>query len=273
MGNLKENTPIEHLLTHPDPRDKTVIDIVKDADDAGIRTLTVTMERTIPVRCETPPRQHDFRAMEGFIAYLHEYGGPKPACPTTVLCDPITGRFVAILDENHELQTERITFTPQPHPAFQEWQGVLDKPLDFPTLAAFVQRQRRTIENGPVIAKLLRQIKASTKVELLNGAGKDAVNGITWTTKIQGVDKGSDAELPETLRITVPLYLDAVVTTLDIDLNLETRDEGKKIVAVLSAPTLKEDMWKALLVYAEACKEFQFGFGVPQYGQWAYQPQ
>lgn len=269
MGDFdKKPQPIEKLLTQPDPRDKTVVDIVHDLSNASIKTLTVRTERKAPVRAETPPRAHEFKAMEGFVNYLNEHGNNL----TFVMCDPETGRFFAILDEQAMEGTERITFTPQVHPAFSEWSQVLGRAIDFPTLAAFIQRQRRTIVDGAKLAGLLRQIKASTKVELHNGVGKDAINGLVYTAKIQGIEKGVDADLPDVITVEVPLYIDALPVVLEIDLTLEMRDEGKKVAAVLSCPALKVKQFEALQVYAEACKEFQFGFGVPAYSQWAYLP-
>lgn len=260
---------VEGLVTTFDHRDKTVFDIIQDASDTGTKRLVVEIERKPPVRAETPARSHQFRAMDGFVSYLNNNGDTD----TLVLCDPISGCFAAVLYEHMEDGFEQLTFTPQPHPAFVEWQNMLDKAIDFPTLAAFIHRQRRTVQDGDRLARQLRQIKASTKVELFNGVGKDAVNGITYTAKIQGKENGVDAELPEVLVVTVPMYMDSVVpTVLEIDLTLEAKDEGKKIVAVLSAPTLKTEMFKALQVYAEACKDFQFGFGTPQHTPWQYLP-
>lgn len=265
---MAEKKTVEQLLTEYDPHQKTIVNFVKDAEDSGIRTLKVDIKRRAPVRSETPPRAHVFKDMDGFVKYLNAYGDTD----TLVMCDPETARFYAVLDEAKEEGVERIMFIPQPHPAFVEWQQVLDRLLDFPTLAQFINRQRRTIADGAKLAGLLRQIKASTKVELHNGVGNGAVNGIMYTCKIQSQDKNAEADLPETIAVDIPIYIDSPAPThLEIDLTLEARDEGKKVMAVLSAPTLKVELFKALQLYAASCNDFQFGFGVPGWSDWKYQ--
>ncbi len=266
---MAERKPVEQLLTDYDPKDKTVLEIVSDAEDKGITKLEINIERKDPKRSETPPRAHYFHDIAGFHDYLVANADGENAA---VFCKLDSGRFAAVLDERATNGVEVVYFQPQPHPTFVEWQQVLERQLDFPTLAAFIQRQRRCIVDGAGLAGMLRQIKASTKVELLNGVGKDAVNGLTYTVKIQGIDKGKDAELPEVVVVNVPLYMDSPsVTNLEVDLTLEARDEGKKVLATLSAPTLKVAQFNAMKEYAAMLKDFPFAFGYVEHGQWRYQ--
>lgn len=269
MGHGTGKSSVEQLLTEYDAKDKTVLEIVSDAEDKGIKTLTVNVERKAPVRSETYPRAHVFKDIAGFSDYLVRNGATDDVM---VFCNPDTGCFAAVLNEAEAQGTEIVYFQPQPHPTYVEWANVLERPLDFPALSAFIQRQRRVIDDGAGLAGMLRQIKASTKVELLNGVGKDAVNGLTYTVKIQGIDKGKDAELPDVIVVTLPLYMDSPTPTrLEIDLTLEAKDEGKRVLAVLSAPTLKVAQFAALQEYAALLKGFNFAFGAPEYSRWQYQ--
>lgn len=262
---MSDPKTITEALTQLLPGQKTVFDILKDP---GIAATNVSMRlvKEPPPLAITPRRAHEFTAIDGFVLYLKAVA-PK----AVVLCNALTGRCQAVLDESAKNGVEVVGFTPQLHPTFAAWNAMLGQRMAIMNLAEFIQKQRRTIADGPALAGLLRQIKASTKAELQQGRGNGAVNGLIVTTKIQGKEADKDVDLPEVIVATMPLFVDSEhPATLEFDLLLEGTGSGAGVVATLTAPTLDTVRFEELKEYAAKLSDFQFGFGSVGHADWKF---
>lgn len=258
--DVGDPTNIQQALTGLKLGEKTVLDITP----GNVAFKLVKEPKPLAI---SPPRQHRFQAADGFVAYLKKYGGEN----TVVLCDALTGVCRAVLDEKAATGYEVVTFTPQLHPTFAAWHQIIGVKRNVMELATFVQAQRRSLTNGTELAAALRQIKASTKIELQQGQGNGATNGIMITTKVQGKEGNKDIDLPESITITTPMFVDSVrASVLDLDLTIEGYGDGKGVAATVTAPGLDVLRFEELKEYAKKFDGFTFAFGSDNHGAWKF---
>lgn len=243
--------------------EKTILDIT---EDGGVKKVEFKLVKEAKPLALTPPRAHEFTAVDGFVAYLK-----KVAPGAVVLCNALTGRCQAVLDEGRVGGVEVVGFTPQLHPTFAAWNTIFGQRMGATELATFIQKQRRAINNGAALASSLRQIKASTKIELHEGQGNGATNGVTVTTKIQGKEANKDIDVPDTITITTPLFVDSQhPAAIELDLLLEGVSGGTGVLATITAPGLDVLRFEELQEYATKFEGFQFGFGTVDHAAWKY---
>lgn len=263
---MSDPKTIQDALTTFVPGHRTVLEL-RNADD-GDTDISFRLVKEPRPRASSPPRQHAFQNVDGFVAYLNKYGTTKD---TLVLCDITSGQCRAVLKESADEGFEIVTFTPQLHPTFAAWDHMLDGTYSILDLATFIQKQRRAIDGGVALAKLMRQIKASISIEAQEGIGNGKTNGLTTTVKIAGVLDKLPIELPETITIKTPLFIDSEhPATLELDLVIDASSDGKKVTATLTAPTLDTVRFEELKEYAAKFGAFTFAFGAPGHGAWRY---
>lgn len=225
-----------------------------------------------PLRVESPKRMHIFYQVDGFRDYLLKYGSDKNV---VVFADPQAGGMVAVLDESAKTGFELIRFTPQVHPLFVPWLKFIGMRVKLESFVQHLLQNRRCVQDGPELAIAFSQVKASTSVELQRGRGKSSLNGLLVATTIQGVAKNEIVELPDELRITLPLYVGTKPREFILDLTLETVNDGKEVTAALSSVDLDEarvqafeDFFAALGALKE--KGATLTMGAPLHEEWEY---
>jgi hypothetical protein len=254
----------------------TVLDI---AGPPEARKLTVEMRKLLPEeprppkRIESPARVHEFLAAKSLAAYLARYGSKN----TVVYADPANEVVYAVLDERADEGFEVVTMRPQKHPLWAPWADLADRHLEITDFAAFVSQNRRTVvaPDARDLVLTLSQVRAAVSIEIQKGRGKNAVNGLVVTTEIKGQRQADEVELPEMIKLHVPLYVQTEAKDVELDLCIEAGTDGEVSVVVTSG-TIAE---ARVLAFEEMVAEIQAGldgigatltFGRPQHRAWAY---
>lgn len=253
---------------------RTVLDITGGAD---ARKLTVEHrdllpeEPRAPKRAESPRRGHEFLSAKSLANYLAAYGGSG----TVVFADPVNEVIHAVLDENADEGFEILSMKPALHPLWAPWAALSGRSVGIKEFAGFVNQNRRSIltPDGRQLAAELSQVKANVSVEIEQGRGKSAVNGIIVKTQISGQTRTDVVELPDTITLRVPLYVDTDPRAVEVDLCIEARPDGDISVLVSSGTVAEarvqafEDMVKVIRAEVE---EATFTFGRPKHAGWQY---
>ncbi len=265
---------LDDFLTKIEVGKRTVLDVAKDG-----RSITVEQRQLLPEeprpprRMESPPRAHEFLSAGSFGDYLARFGTPH----TVVFVDLAGETVYAVLNENAEDGFQVVSMKPQIHPLWEPWRALAGRRIPVTQFAQFVAENRRAImrPDGRELAMLLSQIRASVSLELHQGRGKNAVNGIRITTQIQG-ERGVDViELPDTVGLVVPLYVDTEPEDVELDLCIEADQHGAISVLVTSG-TVAEARVDAFNQMVNKIREKTgklgciVGFGKPKHGQWTY---
>lgn len=227
---------IDDIIKAVTPNQATVIDV---AGDGPARKLTVEMRKLlpeaprIPILAPSPARAHIFLSAASLADYLARYG----CAETVVYADPENERISAVLNERapsggHEL----VTMAPQLHPLWAPWAKLAGRRISLEDFARFVAENRRSIIEpaGRELSMTLSQVRAVVSVEIDRGRGKDAVNGLVVRSKIQGTEKSERVELPDSLALHVPLYVQTDAKRVDLDLCIEADRDGTVSVLVTS---------------------------------------
>lgn len=205
----------------------TVIDIAKKAlegssgDQLQVVIKQERMEPLVPVKSESKRRAHVFHDEETFLKYLGTYTGDK----CVVLAD-IEGIIIeATLDEEAEHGRERVQLCPKMHPRMQAWtQNVIGKKQEIEDFVEFLMANKKDIVEPTSVDLIciLSQLRASTEIVMYRGVKNGARNGMTCTTTIEGNPKSEYAELPNSIRIEVPMFIGRDDVSIEIDLLLKT---------------------------------------------------
>jgi hypothetical protein len=214
----------------------TTVELVKKLTDGGkAEKINVTFTRQIeePERAESPARAHRFYSLSGFVDYLSKYGGGA----VTVLADADSGDMAAVLEEDTPSGFEVISFSPRLHPLYSPWQDSFGLNVAVKDLAQFliVNRSVVTVPSPDSLVRLFKQVQVSKSVRLMEGNGKEAVNGVMCATKIQGHGDDKATPLPETILIGCPMFVDSEPQTILIDLLLEVHADDHVYATLVSA--------------------------------------
>lgn len=251
----------------------TVFKVADDVNGIPGRTLTVELKDQPAQRKESPPTEHVFHEVGGFARYLAKYGSTD----LVVLADTLHMRVAAILDEGADCGREIIQLCPPVHPRLQPWCQHLGQSMSVETFVLFLREHRRTIIEPPArdVIMALSQIQAKTEVKVHKGQGKRCLNGVVVKTEIQGVVKDEVVELPETLVISVPLFLGRDPVRIEIDVALDADREGNVIVRMTTGDLTVaryEEFCRIVADLEQALdmKEITFAMGECRYGVWEY---
>lgn len=275
---MDPETSIEKLLTKVRVGQSTVLDLTKELD--GTRKLVVEQRQVqpeaprAPEKSESPRRAHEFYAVAGFADYLGKYGGPH----TVLYANPAAECVQAVLDETAPKGFEVVTFKPQVHPRWKPWVALLGETISLDAFVDFIRDNRRAISvpDGRELALALSQVRASTEIKLERGRGKKSLNGLMVKTDIQGHRDETIVELPESLELMVPLYVDSAAQLVELDLVIEVASGGTEITARLSSADLAEARVKAFdgmlqtLRGHEKLSHATFTFGAVKHDGWQY---
>jgi hypothetical protein len=260
------------MLNHAPVGVQTALAVLEDNDT---KKLVIERKRPEMIRSETQPRAHQFFAVDGFIEYVKLNGKDKK---TVVFADHANSRMYAVLDDQAPKGAERIALQPQIHPRWEPWRNWLDRTRELDQFVDFLRQNRRTLtgDAGRDLTMALSQVKASTEVELNRGRGKKALNGLIVRTKITGGGANAEnVELPDTITINTPIFVDTPPIGIELDLILEATNGGKTITAALASADIRDAeiagfdaMWDA--VQADLGDKHTVVCGKPEWAHWKY---
>lgn len=248
--------------------------VMEVLDAAEGKTLDVKIR---DVHEEEPPigralrRNHCFGNVNGLMDYLFDYKSEN----TVVFADPENLSMEIVLDEDSSWRQEVVGMRPAVHPLWKPWRGICGNSDNLRNIVDFLRHNRSQIiePNGRELVLTLSQIKGSTEFELHEGIGNGSVNGLLIKSKVQGNKDTGLVELPESIKIRCPIFVDQKEVDTEIDLILETKmADGKPVVlATLNASDLRtaelEQFQEMCQGVSEFCKENDLVF---TYGRCAY---
>ncbi len=237
----------------------------------GTEHVEVTFKQEVvqPILAESPPRAHVFWSVDGFIEYLQKYATDD----LVVLADPTAGAMQAVLNEMALNGFEVVSFEPLYHPLFGPWSDWIGgEPRDIKAFAKFVLGQRHVIvEPDPrMLAMMLSQIRVSKKVEAAAGFGAESTNGVMIETKIKGQVQNTVVDLPETISIECPVFMDCEPARMEVSLVIE--DAGGVLVQLISSDVEREKVAATHRVLDKVSSTLAavVSLGTVEHGQWSY---
>jgi len=226
-----------------------------------------------PVKAESPRRSHSFDDAESLAEYLSKYKTKN----TVVFIDIANERVSCVIDELSSNGFEIIQFKPIQHPLFVPWAELLnsEEPTELKNFTDFLTRNRRSIVSldSKSLLLMLSQVKVSKKIQIQRGFGKHSVNGVTCEMDIAGQSKNQDIEIPDSIKISVPLYLSTQSVELEIDLTLDSV-ESEIVVSCTSADLLQKrvEAFEAMASIVQSIDDIVVGLGAPSHYDWKYLP-
>lgn len=224
---------INKILGNINPQNKTLLDVAQEmlGDEKHI-VFTVRNQQMqpdpvkLPPRKESPRRCHTFHDATGFAAYISKY-----KTEDTVIMANIPNEVIeATLDEKAKYGFETVTLEPITHPLFMPWVPVIDKRenMEIGAFADFLTVNRRAIAEpeGKELIAILSQIKVSKKITIQRGFGVHAVNSIMCELDIMGETKSEPVELPDTIKLLLPLYVSTTPEIIEVDLTIFADDQN-----------------------------------------------
>ena len=288
---------LDRLIGAVERGQESGIEITRNLTDGGKTEIInwTKIERELqpeqppaPDRKESRPRAHHFHEVEGFIEYLRRYG-----CRDTVVFGNARSRAVyAVLKDTAKTQFEVVMLKPFLHPLLACWMDILGERIEIRQLAEKTMEMRRTVArpDGRELALILAQITATSTATIHRGTGNKCLNGVVVQTTIQGQRKDEHVELPDSITISVPVFLGEDETSLDLDLLVgasrepggASREPGgasrEDVYGRLSCPDLQvrlvEGFQLIMAKLAAASEDEKAGWvvslGRPEYGEWDY---
>lgn len=255
---------------------RSTVEIVKDMLGDGPRlTVNLGSPPELPVRKESPRRSHWFNDLKAFCRYL-EGNTAEGGVHAVVLCDPESLQWRAVLDDGAQRGFETIGFSAAVHPLMKPWKELCDDedrlmPAEF---AEFVVRNKSVVvsPDPQQLALTLRQVRLAKKVESDFGAGAEARNGVMVESSVRGQVGQTFVELPETIRIVAPVFIDGDPVEVLFDVMIDST--GDKPTVSLASNDLTVQMVKQMLKWeqtiAAAVPCGVVGFGCVRHEAWGY---
>lgn len=283
----QEGRAIRELLRTITEGSETAFDVAREiigegAEARPVTTVVLRQRRVNPepaelaVKDRSPRRMHRFYQVDGFCDYLSRYG--QSEC-VVVFADPSEETVHAVLDEKSAEGFECVTFTPQVHPLAEPWLAALENPMPIRSFVDFLIANRRqvVVPDAKSLVMTLQQVKMSKQVELWQGQGKGSVNGIKVSTEIAGEQKGVIVDIPDTLTVSVPLYVGQACQDIDFDLIVDGSEKTGVIVSVKSSDVATSRV-AAFEQFVATMREklttgFTVGLGCPCWADWKTLPQ
>jgi hypothetical protein len=278
---------IADLLRSAVEGDETILDVIRDvrpaADGEGdhlIPRATVAISRRKlnpepppePIRLPSPRRAHVFHDAPGFAAYLNRFGTDE----TVILGDAAGLRFAAVLDETAAEGFEIVELALQPHPLIAPWLGILDRPIPIVALAAFIIQHRRAVAapNPRELVLALSQVRGAATVEMHQGRGRDAVNGLIVSTTIAGKQTTEIVDLPDSIQLRAPLLIGSADMDIDVDITLDFDVPNKRMLATLTSADIAVRRIEAFHAVADELAgardgKVTIGLGLINHAPWA----
>lgn len=217
---------LNEFLEESGERRPTTIELATSLTE-GRENMVITLKKDVevPLRMESPARNHIFWDIDGFAQFLGLYGTED----TVVLGDPATGTIKAVLNDVAEKGFETITFEARLHPWWQDWQNMLGKPMLVKDFAKFLITQKPLIiePKADAVIQLFSQVRMSKKVELQTGFGDGSVNGVMVDVEIRGQQPDKQVvKLPAALTILCPMFIGRAAVPIRVDMVLDAKGDA-----------------------------------------------
>lgn len=265
---------------------QVVRELTKGKDDTEAVHTTLSLQRRKlnpeeppdPKRRESPPRQYQFTEITGLIDYLIKQ---EDKTNMVLLADVASRHIDVILDDDAETGREVMTLGAALHPLYQPWYALIhrdkkeDPLLTLPKFVEFLTAYRRSIVEpapGPLLA-CLAQVRCSSEFTLHVGRGKDALNGVTCKTKIEGAPEQDELiNIPDVITIEVPLFVNTETKRLEIDVTLTGTTQEIHVTLTCADMLVKETevFGEMLEMVKEKVSDAVVAHGRYQAGNWAY---
>lgn len=239
---------VEKLLRRIVPGKETVFDVASDLDDDGVgNRLEVGMRDLPPLPIEpviagAKARDHVFHSLSHFGEYVsRESVGER----CVVLADVDSRTIRAVLNEDDEWDRESIEFQAKTHPMFAPWEALIGKAIPVLEFALHVMQHRNAVAepDGRELALMFSQIKASKSITKHVGVGPKSLNGVVIELQIGSEKSEVEVDLPESIAIDVPLFVDSDPVLMQLDLLVTEKRE--ELVVFITAPELESARLKS----------------------------
>jgi len=270
---------VNEFISHVQEGSEHIIDIARETlgEGKGDKLTFAMQKRQLQpeqpkplVRKESPKRAHKFYSVGSFVDYLLKYKTQN----TVVLADVEKNTIAAVLDEKADKGFEVIEFQPQIHPLFAPWQHrIIGKELEIKGFALFLQQNKKTIlsPDAKELTMFFSQIRASQKINMHKGIGNGSINGLTCELTIMGKHENQEVELPETIKLNVPVYIDTPEQEIDVDIILAA--SNTEVLVCCSSSGLDVHKVKAFEGMISKVREVEglvVGFGSVDTEEWEY---
>jgi len=270
MSEIGDERTLERFVRKVVKGHENMMDVVRDMTDPlnPVARVVLTEKVATPELMISPKRMHQFYEVDGFGWYMGKYGTPN----SVILADLVSLQMGGIIDETAKKGYEVVRFGPQYHPLYLPWIEITRRPVAIDQFAEFLLKNRRSLaDGGKDLALTFSQIRASVKTEVYQGAGKRAINGVTTEIEISGNRDKQTIELPDSIRIMVPIFVGSDASIIEFDMVLSgTAEKGVWVTLANSDAKVKEI--NAFEGFVERLKgmNLQVAMGVPQYQEWDF---
>lgn len=270
-----EENQVKEAIRVIKPGCENAIEVAKEmlADGKEKVTLVLKNQKTMPERMESCPRAHIFHDAAGFIAYLEKNVTPG----MVVLADIDSHTVYAVLNDTSENGFETITLSPPQHPRFKLLrEGLLAGAMDVAGFAKGILRNRAVIQPTDKLtvqdlALAMQQINIAGKTEQAIGVGKIATNGIMCETDVSGQLGKERVDIPDSIEVTLPIYLNCKEKTFGLDVTVMT--ERGQVYILCDSPELelkKFETFEDILTPIKAMSGVIVSYGQPKHNAWDY---
>ena len=262
---------IGSMLRHIAEGNETSFEVVEMAE--GGQELKVSRRQLQPEPPElaplarSPVANHTFHTIDTFQAYLQEFGGEN----TVVVADCSSLIATASLDERQEEGgIVLVQYQPAFHPVFDRWRRYFETPRKVLDFAHFALENRRQIvrPDGKELSLLMSQLKMSKSIEMAEGRGPKAINGVMVTIEISGVKKEMPTPLPDSVSIQTPIFLEG--PSVEVDFDLLVFERNGEIMVTGTNPDATAAVADSFI---ENIREMQLAKGLVTFGASAYASQ
>jgi hypothetical protein len=267
---------LRKILTEVAEGDTHVINVDKQLlGDKENVSLDFSRKRQMPERMESPARAHTFHDVAGFISYLATNKADDAAM--VVLADISSQSAAAVLNDKAEKGFEIITFDPPYHPEFVLLSEMLNKTLDIKDFARQILRNMRVIAGEQAearnIALMMSQITVSSQVTACTGTGKNSISGVMVTTNVKAGVGESKMEIPDSIKFTLPIYLNTDPETFEMDITVIATRNAETVSIQTDAPELaviKHKLFEKLLEPVKKMDGVIVSYGMLSTSDWIY---
>lgn len=273
-----DNT-VKEFLEQVERGQLNAISVSERVLDDGCKTVRLELEqkKVMPERMESPARRHVFHEVEGFVQYIKGNAGAK----LLVLIDSKNRMVRAVLDDQAKQGYEVILFNPPFHPRFELLTETLLGTHEVAEFAMGVMRNRDVIvgvdgqagaANGRSLALLMKQITIASEVTAEEGVGNNAINGVMMKTSVKAGDAKAKIDLPESIQVCVPIFLNTSSQTMDIQVTIKPlRAERVQIVCeVPELAVIVHDLFDDILGDVRHIEGALVSYGKVDHAGWTY---
>lgn len=278
IENVDGQTVLNKFLQAVKVGQENAVDIVKQILPDGKEKVTLAVQNRVlqpeqalpPNKAESPRRAHRFNSITGFISYVTKY----KTADTVILASVEARRICCVLNDRAEKGFEVVSFEPQIHPLFLPWQErIIGRQVFLTEFVRFLMANKKAIgaPDAATLTMLFSQVRASTQITLHKGLGNKSLNGLTCQVEIMGKKDNQEVELPNSMKLFVPIFMESAASFIDIDLLLDAK-EGVILVSSSSSDVdvCKVEAFEGFVKQLQEIKDVVVSLGSVHTEEWRY---